>query len=351
VETLKGHSGQVGDVAFSPDRRRLASAGTDGRVKLWDLSHINSPAIIRGNVVIFSPSGEALVTTSRDGSVRIWNAATGEEQMGFESPQGGGVLALSADQQWLATGKPDGTVLVRDLETQQLYELPGRHGYSVDHMLFSPDGKLLASMAGGDDVESRQLKLWNPGTSELLADVDVRQGVHDRSAYAIAFSPDGKYFAAVHTDLAQNDVVLNLWHLRAGVTAKIGQPITLDRQRNVPILSVVFSGDGQHIATGSWDGTIKLWNVTRREQTLELVRAHVDRVYCLAFSPDNTRLASGGQDRSVKLWDVGTGDEVGSLTGHEVGVLSVAFAPDGRTLASSGDDGQVIIWRAAPETE
>jgi WD40 repeat protein len=75
---------------------------------------------------------------------------------------------------------------------------------------------------------------------------------------------------------------------------------------------------------------------------------HAANVTSLAFSPDGSRLASGSLDGTVKLWDVATGQEVLTLTGHNGPVTGVAFAPDhqGRWLASCGDDGSVRVWEA-----
>ncbi|HRS14606.1 MAG TPA: WD40 repeat domain-containing protein, partial [Candidatus Bipolaricaulis sp.] len=67
-------------------------------------------------------------------------------------------------------------------------------------------------------------------------------------------------------------------------------------------------------------------------------------VRSVAFSPDGTVLASGSDDGTIKLWDVTSGTGLRTLTGHTYPVNSVAFSPDGKTLASGSNDGTVLLW-------
>jgi hypothetical protein len=109
--------------------------------------------------------------------------------------------------------------------------------------------------------------------------------------------------------------------------------------------SVAFSPDGQRLAVGGDDGTVKVWEARTGQELLSL-RGHAGPVYSVAFSPDGARLATGSYDRTVKVWDARTGQELLSLRGHTSPVTSVAFTPDGTRLVCTDPTGQQLAWNA-----
>jgi WD40 repeat protein len=109
--------------------------------------------------------------------------------------------------------------------------------------------------------------------------------------------------------------------------------------------SVVFSPDGQHLASAGYDQTVKVWDVHAGVETLTL-KGHNDQVSCVAFSPDGLHLATASHDKTVRVWDSQTGQETMSLQGHTLYVNSVCFSRDGKRLASGSGDGTVKVWDA-----
>ncbi|KAM6504772.1 hypothetical protein FSOLCH5_015266 [Fusarium solani] len=109
--------------------------------------------------------------------------------------------------------------------------------------------------------------------------------------------------------------------------------------------SVALSADGQRIASGSGDKTVKIWDAGTGG-CMRTLEGHGDSVLSAAFSADGQWIASGSLDKTVKIWDAGTGGCVRTLEGHDDSVLSVAFSADGRWVASGSYDKTVKIWDA-----
>ncbi|MGH3530175.1 MAG: toll/interleukin-1 receptor domain-containing protein, partial [Pseudonocardiaceae bacterium] len=160
---------------------------------------------------------------------------------------------------------------------------------------------------------------------------------HTDVVLAVAFSPDGHTLAT-----GSFDQTALLWDLTdRAQPRRIGQPLT-----GVTGGAVAFSPDGHTFATHSDDGTV-LWDVSDRAQPRRLGRPLTNTVGSMAFSPDGRILAVGGRDSTVVLWDLTDRAQprrLGQpLTGYTFMVNAVAFSPDGRTLATGTGD-QTILW-------
>lgn len=148
----------------------------------------------------------------------------------------------------------------------------------------------------------------------------------------VTFSSDGKTLAS-----GSNDGTIKLWDV-----ANLQQLRTLGDCNSLAPKPIGFSPDGKMLASGCHK-LIKLWDVSSGQE-LRTLAGHDDQVNSVAFSPDGKTLASGGHDQTIKLWDVASGRELCTLVGHTASVQSVTFSPDGRTLASGGYDQTIRLW-------
>ncbi|MBU6446392.1 MAG: WD40 repeat domain-containing protein, partial [Verrucomicrobia bacterium] len=210
------------------------------------------------------------------------------------------------------------------------YILNDKHTNVVEHLAFSPDGKLLAT-ASQNGIDT----LWNLITGRCLATVNKRGFVV--AAGYFAFSPDGKLLAT--TSLFHRTV--QLWNV-----ATEGDSFVTLRGHLGPAAEVgdlAFSPDGKLLAVASLDGTVKLWDVVTGGDPFATLRGHTAKVESLAFSPDGTLLATASWDNTVKLWDVATGSLCATLSGH-AGGPHLAFSPDGKCLATASWNSIVRLW-------
>jgi serine/threonine protein kinase len=158
---------------------------------------------------------------------------------------------------------------------------------------------------------------------------------HTNEVWSVAFSPDGETLAS-----GSADTTVRLWRVSDGSTLRTLEGHTL------PVTSVAFSPDGATLASGSNDDTVRLWRVSEGS-LLRTLEGHTDTVWSVTFSPDGETLTSGALDSTVCLWRVSDGTLLHTMEGHKGSVRSVAFSPDGETLASGSYDDTVRLWRVS----
>ena len=194
-----------------------------------------------------------------------------------------------------------------------------------------------------EDLMSSELMPENLISGELSGDLwtkptwDLERTIaaHADWVRCLSFTPDSAQLIS-----GSFDKTIKLWQLDTG---EVIETLTDDRRKGVFALAV--SPDGKLLASGSWDERIELWDL-ETGKLLQHLTHHQASVRSLAISPDSKTLVSGSFDRTIVLWSLPDGKVIKTLTDPEP-IAAIALSADGKFLVSTGDNGAVKIWSLA----
>ena len=252
---------------------------------------------------------------------------------------------ISPDGRYVLSGAPDSFILWDILQGKkiQTFAHPSAEITDTIAVAFSPDGKYFAS--GGKGT-----KLWDFATRQ-----EIRTFNNDR-AVSIAFSPDGRYLLCGGPP--DTPILELLLAISRPSTMKIFDVSSGNEVRDfkLPIYatdfiwSVAYSPDGKYVLSGSGCG-MSLWDISRGMKQRQVGQCVM--LTSVAFSSDGEYALSGGRDKSLILWNARNLTQIKNFIGHtdKYGISSVAFSPDSKYALSASYEGQVKIWELASGTE
>ena len=348
IKDLVGHDCARGfcavtDVAIAPDDRTIVTVGDDQRAILWNrdgdkIKELDEHRVLNGWVrtVAFSPDGKYFATagTDWDRTVQLYTADGGHVAALPEGECakrdhwacGAFALAFSPDGRLLLTGTESGAVNMYDLNGKLLQRLTG-HSDAVNSLAFSPDSRSFLSASN-----DQRAILWDSDGRKI----GELKG-HAEAVTRAVFSPDGKYVVT-----ASHDGTARLWDLDGNVRAIYGG-------HKAGIDWVAFSLDGRHLVTASRDKTAIQWTAQPLQPT---ILKHDGEVVTARYLPDGKRILTAANDMTVRLWDaadvtrpIKAYDKLfGPDRYNNKRIWSLDVSADGERFVTAGTDYTVRIW-------
>ena len=328
--------GSIITMKFSPDGKRLAVGTTIGGW-LYDVD--------THDVIGLHP------TQPRQVDNKIFKSINNNDTWNPSDLSKVNYLAFSPDNRVLASSESsNGIIQLWDVDTgQQLKTLPLTiKRDSVSAIAFTNDNKILiAPNYFGEIIH------WDVSTGDLinhidnyrpdltLVEEDNKPGNH--SGDILAFSNDSKTFVSGDPKEGQ----IRLWNAITGQQLGIFKAKTkfkgISRREPEPLKGVnvlAFSPNGEAIACGHDDNTIRLYDIVRKTE-IAVFKGHQERINTITYSPDSSKLVSGSADNTIRFWDINKKRELFKLTGFHSQIVELIFSPDGKILASGGYDGTI----------
>ncbi|MBI3463360.1 MAG: tetratricopeptide repeat protein [Planctomycetes bacterium] len=364
------HPDPVEAVAVSHDDQRLAAGLSSGAIHIWERREWewHERAVFQAhdtalNAMAFLADGTTLATAASEGWLKLWDTELGHELTRMAGDQAIRALALSPDGMTIAGGGSWGTVRLwsRKGDSWSPRTLEGTH--EVYDLAFSPDGRRLAA-----GTHHQVAVVWDTTTGKVVERKGGDQGI----VYAVKFAPDGQTLVA-----GCRDGSVRFWS------------VTSDSERKEahlgPVAHVACSPDGQTVAAAGEGAEIRLWRTQPRlaEPAMKyagpiyslsfpsqgdklLVQVGSDQVHVWSasigqataqfpvlatseapatYSPDGTRIATGDEVGDLRVYDASTGKELVVLRGHKQYMSAVSFSPDGKWLASVDHGDEFLrVW-------
>ena len=334
LQSIPAHEHRIYGVAATSDGKKLVSASLDHTPKVWDLETGEELQVLRGHTasavrVAMMSDNRRVVSASHDGSLRVWDIENGSELFALKVHEEWiNDLALTSNGLLAITASEDQTVKVIDLHSGAIRHTLEGHTKGVWAVAVTPDGKY--GLSGSWD---NSLRVWDLERGVVSSVHRFEEG----SVHAIAVSSEGHLvLCAVGTGPGSDNIIV------ARDLKKRENIFTLRGHSN-RITSVVISADGRRAVSGSWDETMKVWDLESGTE-LQTIKNNAD-INALTFI-GLRRVVSASSDGSLKLWEIES--EMKGLTtrAHAQAVSVVTTA--GESLAISGsEDGTLKVWNLA----
>jgi WD40 repeat protein len=355
-----GYGNPMSSAEFSRTGKEILTSENDGFSDTWDATK-TTPAFVQSfqepgsNVphdAVFSPDGNTVITAGTDGTAREWGASTGNRLLAFAG-HSGPIYSMAFSGTELITASSDGTSKIWDAEpVEQRGLLPGTSSQTIYTATFDPVNPHIVATANG-----AQVSIWNtsnPAAARSVLPVPGAASVE----FSAEFSSDGKFLVTAGGKKAQ------IWRM-----SDLSQPVAVLDTATCPNMTTgtptldaaTFTHDGSLIVTADKDGSACVWKVgtgarvqvfTEPAGTNGGVAGGVgvgsSPMRWAVFSPDGKHVLTSSDDGTARLWDVSSGRQLQVFSEPSGEVVNDAwFSPNGAWIVTASDDGTARIRDAA----
>ncbi|MBS1952175.1 MAG: WD40 repeat-containing protein [Cytophagales bacterium] len=287
----------------------------------WD-SQIAKYVRYKNNLLI-TPDGKTLIKGKFGTKVKQWDIASGKSIMDFVGHEKAALCYdLSRDGKKLVTGGGDGKVILWDVAKGDTLKTIRAHRYPVFDVHFNSDETKVASSSWDATLVS-----WDLASGKPVNQFDF----NNNSALNFLWSRNDLYlFASQGKELKMYE-------------ADTKEVVREFKGHRDVISSLRLNSGKQQLLSASWDGTVRLWNITTGLMEQKFI-GHQGAVHIAIFDPDGKTIYSAGADRQIRVWDIATAKVIRTFDGHKSEITALLFSPDQKMLISHSVDGVIKFW-------
>lgn len=326
-------------MSFSPDNKYLAALDSNNKIQIWELESdriIYDKEYSKGFRGVALSMETKLFATCKDDQINLYDFDSGEHTKKIEgSEESFCRVYFNSERTKLITLSFGNTIKLWDIKTgEELFSLPQKMYYSV---AVHPHQEIIAATV----KQSNKVEIWNLASRSLIRTIETSQ--YNNNSCDLTFSHDGKVLLVEDYDYYKNgNNTISFWDVDSGEF--------LHQLTEISASYFIFSPNGKFIAGEShYYDAVALFDVNSGERIQEFrenpPNAHWSEITAHAFSSDGKLLASGSYDHTVRVWDVATGKQVKVMDNHTQTIQEVFFIDNDRTLISTSMDGDIRFWK------
>jgi len=336
IQTLKKHTDRVRSLAFSSDGKYFCSGSWDNTICLWDFQKKQIVGVFSEHVMLshvaFSPDNKQIISCSDLGVIKIWDILSKNEVAAIDCAQPVSAAFFTSDCKKIIASCWDGTIKVLNANSQELVSEIHVDGL-ISSLSLSPDEKYI--VAGFAEA---RLEIFDFRDGKKIQTISG----HSQLATSVCYANSAKYLAG---GFGYNSgyYSIKLWNLKSYPKLK-----TFGGHSN-SIFTLSFSHDEAKLLSGSWDESVRIWDVDNIIEVWKYEDPCINGVSCYAvreavFANDESNIITGGLKGIPQNINIATRELTTFTGGVKNDITAICVSPDGKHLVTGSIDNLIKLW-------